>query len=84
MPKQPIPAPPVHPVCDTAVPPAAHVFGFASLVVTGFAVPAIWYISSQDKISPADRWVLRGAAGATALVAGPLALYYVSVLRGHR
>jgi len=76
-----LPPVPQHPVCRVDMPPLGHVIGVASLVVVGFGVPAIWYVSGNPKIDTADRWVMRGVAGLTALVTAPLSAYYIERLR---
>ena len=63
------------------VPGIAHLMGLSALVVAGFGVPAVWLISGGDKIDTADKWVLRGVAATTAVIAAPLAAHYLDRLR---
>ncbi|MBE91228.1 MAG: hypothetical protein CMM76_17510 [Rhodospirillaceae bacterium] len=65
-----------------AVPPFAHVIGITSLAVGGFGIPAMLYISGEEQIEPASKWVLRAVAAATGVVAYPLAAHYLTRLRG--
>lgn len=71
-PQGPAPAPAL------PLPPVAHVYGIGALLVAGFGVPAIWLISGADHLDKGDRWVLRGVATATALIAAPLAAFYLT------
>tara|TARA_Y100000816_G_scaffold284601_1_gene263125 strand:+ start:4512 stop:4640 length:129 start_codon:yes stop_codon:yes gene_type:complete len=40
------------------------------------------YISGEEQIEPASKWVLRAVAAATGVVAYPLAAHYLTRLRG--
>ncbi len=64
------------------VPAIAHVFGISAMFVAGFGVPALWLISSDDKIDTADKWVMRTVAAGTAVISAPLAAHYLDRLRG--
>ena len=57
-----------------------HAFGIAALLVSGLAVPALFYVAAEGKMSTQERWVIRGAAGLTALFSAPLAALYLGEL----
>lgn len=71
-----------YPAQRQTVPPFAHIIGITSLAVGGFGIPAMLYISGEEQIQPASKWVLRAVAAATGVVAYPLAAHYLTRLRG--
>ncbi len=60
------------------LPPAAHIYGTGALLLAGFGVPALWLISGADRLDTSDRWIIRGVATVTALVAAPVATAYLT------